>query len=89
VTWQSSTGQEMLGGRRVGRDADPYLRGPQIGLRVTVPGAAPVIRRFTPRGTSPLIGAGLNLPAWFGLAPGPDNFAGQPVPAARRDIGAL
>jgi hypothetical protein len=89
ASWQSSMGQEMLNGRWVGRAADPYLRGPLIGLRVTVPGAAPVIRRFTPRGTSPLVGTGLNLPALFGLNPGPDNLAGQPVRASRRDIGAL
>lgn len=87
--WQSATGQEMLKGRRIGQYDDPNLRGPLIGLRAKAPGAAWVGRRFAPRGNSPLVGAGLNLPALFGVNPGPNNFVGQPISLTKPDVGAL
>ena len=87
--WQSATREEMLKGRRTGQYANPNLGGPLIGLRAKAPGAAWVGSHFTPRRRSPLIRAGLNLPALFSLNPGPYNFAGQPISPTKPDVGAL
>jgi hypothetical protein len=87
--WQSATGQEMLKGRRIGQYNNPNLRGPLIGMRAKAPGVAWVGHRFAPRGNSPLVGAGLNLSVLFGVNPGRDNFAGQPISLTKPDVGAI
>lgn len=88
-SWRSATGQEMVHGHPAGLSADPGLRGPVIGLRARSPGVPAVGRGFAPRRASPLVGAGLDLPRLFGLDPGPENYAGQPVSAANLNVGAV
>ena len=78
ATWRAATGQEQLAtGRTTGLSADPKL-----------PGADPTL---APMAISPVCGAALNLQAEFNVNPGPQDFSGNPTPAASTsgNIGAL
>jgi hypothetical protein len=78
ASWRAATGQEQLvTGRTTGLSADPKL-----------PGSDPTL---APMAISPVRGAGINLQAEFNINPGPQDFSGNPTPAAPTsgNIGAL
>jgi len=78
-SWRAATSEEMLKGRPAGLVANPDLAGPYLGLHIKAPGGTGA--GFAPRGRSPLVRAGLDLPQLFGLDPGPGNYAGTPISA--------
>jgi hypothetical protein len=78
ASWRTATGQELLAsGRTTGLNADPKL-----------PSSDPT---QAPMAISPVRGAGLNMLAEFNTNPGPQDFVGNPTPAAPTsgNIGAL
>lgn len=78
ASWRAATNQEQLAtGRTTGLSADPQL-----------PGSDPTL---APMAISPVRGAGINLQAEFNVNPGPQDFIGNPTPAAPTsgNIGAL
>ena len=82
-----SAGQELLDGAAVGSRVDPRLRHAGHGGSPTDPSELPAITAYLLTSSSPLIGAGLDLAARFGLDPGPTDFYGQPL-ALPSSIGA-
>ncbi len=82
-----SAGQEMLEGTAIGSRVDPRLRNAGRGGSPTEPSELPGISAYLLTPSSPLIGAGLDLPTRFGLDPGPTDFYGQPL-ALPPSIGA-
>lgn len=90
ASWQA-TGQEHAGGPAVGLQADPALLYPLLPDVPTLPVAnVATITAFMPRPNSPVIGAGLDLLALFGIDAGPIDFRGTPqTRSAGRDIGAV
>jgi hypothetical protein len=71
-----STGQEMLNGNPTGYSVDPQLQAPG-GAGVT----AKSLVAYQFQSTSPLIGAGLDLHALYGIDPGPRDLFDDPIPA--------
>ena len=74
-----SAGQETLDGAASGFRVDPHLRDAGRGGSPTDPAELPAISAYLLASASPLIGAGLDLTARFGLDPGPTDFFGQPL----------
>jgi hypothetical protein len=87
--WTEATGQESLGGKPTGLEADPQLYKPGLaGIRGE---GADINRmafyRISP--TSPAVGKGLNLAELFGWEPGYRDFFGTNITQVKRfDIGA-
>lgn len=78
-TWARGTGQETVGGERVGRFADPRLAMPGAGDRLpTNPRALAAMRLFYPRPDSPCVGAGTII-----RDNGGRDFYGRLVPSTR------
>ncbi len=71
-SWRQATHQETLGADDTGLSVDPLLSNP--GGRKA--------KGFRLRPDSPLVGAGLDLAAQFGIDPGPRDFFGNPLPPA-------
>jgi hypothetical protein len=67
---------------------DPQFAGPVIGLRVTGPMRLSDGSGFALGPRSPLRGAGLDLPALFGVQPGPSTFSGRATSLSAPDVGA-
>jgi hypothetical protein len=86
TAFQSATQQEMLSGTATGDAAAPQLTGPDLDLTVTTPGDGGT--GFTLEPGSPLLGAGLDLLALFGINPGPIDYSGNPVTSSTLNIGA-
>lgn len=78
--WRAATNEEQVGGRSTGLTVPPLFVGPLSGPRG---GAA-----FALRKSSPLIGAGLNLLALFGIQPGPVDYSGMPGVVTKPNVGA-
>jgi hypothetical protein len=88
LTTFRNNGQEKIGTAPVGARVDPQLSDPGRGGNVTDPALLPTIAAYTLKTTSPLIGEGLDLAAWFGVNPGPTDFYGVPIISSDLDVGA-
>ncbi len=82
------TGQERLDGESVGYWLNPRLRAAGRGGTVGYPGKLSTLRAYTLRGTSRMIGRGLDLRARFGIGVGTHDFYGNRIPRGTRfDLG--
>lgn len=88
LTTFRASGQEKIGTALVGARVDPQLASPGRGGALTDPTQLPTISAYALKSTSPLIGEGLDLSAWFGVNPGPTDFYGVPIASATLDVGA-
>jgi hypothetical protein len=80
-SWRDATGQERIAGHALGFSLDPGFIGPASEAE------PPKTFRLSP--DSPLIDAGLDLPALFRIGTGSMDFFGAPVPSgAGFDVGA-
>jgi len=87
--WRAATGQEMLDGKPVGMVVDPKLV--DIGKSVTIgdPTKLHTLTAYRLQTDSPLVDAGIDLRAQFGIDPGQRDFYGNPIPQGKGfDIGA-
>jgi len=73
--WSAATSQEKIGSTNVGVNVDPQLNKPGGGGTVGDAYALTSLAAYQLQPTSPMINAGLNLPALFGLNPGPRIFS--------------
>jgi regulation of enolase protein 1 (concanavalin A-like superfamily) len=89
AAWRTATGQERLGGRDVGIQADPLLTWPGGGVSIGDGGALDRLEGYQIRSGSPSIDAGLSLASSFGINPGGRDYYGTSTPQwAGMDIGA-
>jgi hypothetical protein len=87
--WRTATGQERLGTTPVGWNLDPMLVSPGGGGTVGNPYLLNTLQAYRLQAGSPLIDAGLDLPALFGINPGPIDFYAVPIPQGGiLDVGA-
>lgn len=90
--WREATGQEKLGNRLLGLNVDPRLMLPKsfAGWGTTPSRPLQVHSAYQLEGSSPLIGAGLNLAAEFGTNVGKFDFFGLSAPTKNQpaNIGA-
>jgi hypothetical protein len=70
-------GYELLEGAPVGLFADPHLAAPGRGEKLTDPKGIPGLKAYSVLEWSPLIGAGLDLRARFGLNTGASDLYGH------------
>jgi hypothetical protein len=79
AAWRAGTGQEMLSGSPVGYETNPLLVNPG--------GSADTDYKL--QASSPMRDAGLNLPALFGIDPGPHDYFETSIPQnGSYDVGA-
>ena len=89
AVWQASTGQEVLSRQPVGSDINPQLTNPGGGGTIGDPDQLNTLTAYQLRQSSPLIDAGLDVAARFGIDPGPNDFYGTPLPQYNGyDVGA-
>ncbi|UOQ82454.1 right-handed parallel beta-helix repeat-containing protein [Hymenobacter sp. 5414T-23] len=90
--WRANTGAEMLDGAPTGLVADPKLTAPGQGGTGPWGPDKPISawKAYQLQASSPLVGAGLDLKARFGISPGTHDLFGFPIPSggARANIGA-
>ena len=87
--WSQMSGQERIDGQPVWRLGDPGLCDPGRG-GVVYPRGLATLRAYRPKGGSPLVDAGLELRARFGVDPGGRDLVGTGVPQGQGiDVGAL
>lgn len=87
--WRKAAGQEMLNGKPVGLVVDPRLT--DMGKSITIgdPAKLATLPAYRLQKNSPLIDAGLDLRALFGIDPGNRDFFGNSIPQGKGcDIGA-
>jgi hypothetical protein len=87
--WRTAAGQEMLNGKPVGLVVDPKLT--DMGKSITIgdPAKLATLAAYRLQKNSPLIDAGLDLRALFGIDPGNRDFFGNSIPQGKGyDIGA-
>ena len=77
--WSRATGQEELAGKMIGRQTDPFLKGPLI-TSITAPYALHTLFNFTLMANSPLIDTGLDIDSMPGIPMVTHDFYGTPVP---------
>jgi hypothetical protein len=80
--WRRSRGQETLDGMPVGLFADPLLRAPGRGEKLTETATISDLAAYKLQDGSPLIGAGLDLRGRFALDIGSRDFYGRAIPQA-------
>jgi len=89
TAWRAAAGQEMLNGSSAGANINPLLNNPGGGGAINNPNLLDTLTAYQLQPNSPLIHAGLNLPALFGVNTGSVDFYGTPVPQpGGYDIGA-
>lgn len=87
--WRTATGQESVGSTNTGTNANPQLTSPGGGGTIGNADLLNALTAYRLRSASPMINAGLDLFARFGIQPGPHDFFGTPIPQAGAfDIGA-
>ena len=87
--FQAFAGQEKFNGRRVGSAVDPQLTAPGGGGIIGDPDLLDTLEAYKLLRKSPLKDKGLNLPLFFGIDPGPQDFYGHPIPnSAGFSVGA-
>ncbi len=77
--WRKETGQETLGGRLYGLNADPGLTGPFAG-KLTDPARLKFLDAYKLRAGSPARESGMNLQSMVGIDPGKEDFFGTRLP---------
>ena len=96
--WRSAAGQEKNGAAFLGIQADPLLSAPgTAGIGGSNLADCAVLdlklaslTNFTPAGISPCMNAGLDLAALYGIDPGANDIAGNPIPQGGfYDLGAV
>ena len=80
---------EKLNGADVGLSVNPQFRRPGLGGVVGDPYRLESLDAYALQSGSPLIDAGLNLTALFGLDAGGVDFAGRPFAGPAPEVGAL
>jgi len=90
TSWQSAiSGQEKLNSTNVGFNVDPRLNNPGGGVTIGNTYAFTNLTAYKLQTNSPMIGAGLNLAALFGINPGTNDFYGTAIPQNTGfDVGA-
>jgi hypothetical protein len=78
--WRTATGQEKLNGTNVGYNVNPLLVNPGGGGIIGNAYALTNLVAYKLQTNSPMIGAGLNLAALFGINPGTNDFYGTSIP---------
>ncbi|MFB3879638.1 MAG: right-handed parallel beta-helix repeat-containing protein [Armatimonadota bacterium] len=87
--WRAATGQERAAGKDTGVTADPLLGDPGHGGTFDNADKLDSLAAYRPRPGSPLIGAGLNLRALFGIDLGERDYNGSRLsPGGRYSVGA-
>jgi hypothetical protein len=87
--WASASGQENLEGEMVGLSVDPRLGAPGRGGTVGDPRELESLAAYELQVGSPVVDAGLDLRASFGVDPGSVDFYGTSLPQGPAlDIGA-
>ncbi|WP_277227468.1 right-handed parallel beta-helix repeat-containing protein [Hymenobacter sp. YC55] len=91
--WRAATGQEQLGTRATGIEADPQLQQPGTGGTLATLNSSRQLTSLTAyqmQASSGLLGTGLDLLSEFNRDPGPHDFFGNPIPShgEKRAIGA-
>lgn len=88
--WRTGTGQEYFGTRTSGTAVDPRLVAPGTGGTIGDPHQLATLTAYRLQANSPLVNSALDLPAFFGIDSGTEDFAGAPTPhGVRWDFGAL
>ncbi len=87
--WRTAKGQEKLGGVATGRSVDPLFQVPPQFVQTTS-GSSPLgLVAFKLQSSSPLVDAGLDLKAKFGIDAGPNDFFGARITqGSGHEIGA-
>ena len=75
-SWREATGREFLNGYPVGFNVNPRLTGPGTGQTFNDASLLSTLSGYELQPSSPLIDAGLNLPA-LGQDPGPQDYYGN------------
>lgn len=89
ANWANGTGKEKVNGQIVGMSRNPNLLDLGNGAMMTDPRLFTTLRSYSPAsGFSPVINAGLDLQALFGINPGTIDIIGAPVPYQVLDMGA-
>ncbi len=87
--WRKATGQEQLAGRSTDIATAPRLTSLGDGQTMAAKASLSTLQSYRLLPDSPLIDAGLDLPAEFGIDVGTRDFWGTPIPQGQRfDIGA-
>jgi hypothetical protein len=88
--WRAATGQERVGSVDTGLVADPRFESPGGGGTVGDADRLGQLTAYRPRADSPLLDAGLDLLARFGIDAGGRDFAGVSLPqGGGHDMGAM
>lgn len=89
AAWRSAKGQEMLNGSPVGLNVNPMLVNAGGGGTIGNPDLFNNLTAYKLQAGSPMINAGLDLTALFGINPGPTDFYLAAIPqSGAYDIGA-
>jgi hypothetical protein len=75
--WRAGTGQEMVGTTPVGINVDPKLTNPGNGEKLTDPTKLSDLNAYKLLDNSPMINAGLDIQALFGINAGSKDFYGN------------
>ncbi len=82
-SWREATAQERVGDAPTGFEGDPGLAEPGGGGILGDPDRLAGLDAYRLASGSGLVDAGLNLPALFGVDPGPHDFYGTSIPQGR------
>lgn len=89
AAWRSATSQETHDGNDVGFESDPCLVDPGNGGTIGDPCNLASLTAYKLQSNSPLIDAGLDLQAEFGIDPGAIDYYGTSLPRCYQfDVGA-
>jgi hypothetical protein len=88
--WRTAKGQEKFGTQSTGRSMDPQFQSPPQSVTTGSAGSSPgALVAFKLQPTSPLVDAGVDLKARFGINAGPNDFFGVRITqGAAHEIGA-
>jgi hypothetical protein len=87
--WRTAKGREKLGGTATGRSVDPLFQVPPQAIQSSAGTSPAGLVAFKLQPTSPLVDAGLDLKAKFGIDAGPNDFFGaQLTQGVGYEIGA-
>jgi len=86
--WRVASGNEILNGKYVGYNIDPFLNNPGKGVKITDPSQLIRVIEYMAQPNSVCIDNGLDLKALFGIDAGNNDFFGNEMPFNKKyDIG--
>jgi hypothetical protein len=89
AAWRNATGQEYFAGRKSGTMVNPSLVAPGGGATIGDPHQLTTLNAYRLSSNSALINSALNLPVFFGIDVGAQDFFGDSIPSGSRfDFGA-